>query len=73
MVVAVSASKDATRVVALVVAVESLAKGENQSLGDLAGSIFGWSPERVFLAIDAAIESGQIAKNATTGAIEGKS
>ena len=58
------ARKDADRVRALVAAVESLAAGTPKALGDLAAEVFGWDPERVFLAIDAALHAGLIAKNA---------
>ena len=58
-----SARLDAKRVTALVVAVWAIAKGKPQSIGDLAGSVFGWPTERVFLAIDAAMQAGTIAKN----------
>jgi hypothetical protein len=58
----VSARSDAVRIHALVKAVEALASGEAQTLGDLAMRVFGWDPERVFLAIDHAVHEGRIAK-----------
>ena len=63
------ARKDADRIVALVVAVEALARGERQTLGELASAVFGWDINRVFLAVDAAIATGKIAKNGPDGAI----
>lgn len=56
-------SRDGKRIVALVLAVEALAKGEPQTLGELAESVFGWSTSRVFDAIDSALHAGQIARN----------
>ena len=64
-----SARKDADRVVALVVLVEKLAKGESMVLGEIASQVFGWDPERVFLAIDAALAAGLIGKNKKDGRI----
>jgi hypothetical protein len=56
-----SKGKDADRGAALVTAVEALTRGEQTTLGDLAGRVFGWSPERVFLAVDAALARKLIA------------
>lgn len=58
-----SARNDALRVTALITAVEALAKGKPQQLGDLAAEVFGWTHERVSLAIDAALQRGFIQKN----------
>jgi hypothetical protein len=58
-----SRRQDAKRVRALVEAVEALATGERMTLGAIASKVFGWSDERVFLAIDAAVHSKLIARN----------
>jgi hypothetical protein len=58
-----SAANDGKRIAALVEAFERLAKGNNMTLGELATKVFGWSAERVFLAIDAAIDAKSIAPN----------
>jgi hypothetical protein len=57
------AANDGKRIAALVEAIEELAKGHNMTVGEIASKVFGWSPERVFLAIDAAIEAKLIASN----------
>jgi hypothetical protein len=62
----VSARKDADRIAALVSAVDALAEGRPATLGDLAALVFGWRPERVYLAIDAAIGANLIAKASDT-------
>jgi hypothetical protein len=54
---------DSLRICALVAAIEQLEKGERFTLGSLAEQIFGWSTERVFEAIHAAIAAGAIAPN----------
>lgn len=57
-----SARKDAARVRALVELVETITRGEPLTLGDVAQAVFGWDPERAFLAIDAAVHRGLIEK-----------
>jgi hypothetical protein len=59
-----SARADAARVRALVALVETLSRGEPLTLGDIAQAVFGWDPARTFLAIDAAVSRGLIARNA---------
>lgn len=66
---AVSARKDAARIAALVEAVDELAAGKNQQLGELAARVFDWTPERVFLAIHYATTRNLIARNEDSGAI----
>jgi hypothetical protein len=58
-----NAAQDAKRVAALVQVIDAMARGEAQTLGGIASDVFGWSPERVFLAIDAAITAKLIARN----------
>jgi hypothetical protein len=65
----VSARKDGERVAALVTALEAMASGTPQKLGDVAEKVFGWPTERVFLAIDSALHRGLLGKNAETDAI----
>jgi hypothetical protein len=57
----VSARKDADRIAALVVLIEELEARKSQTLGDVAGEVFGWDGERVFRAIRAAIDRKLIA------------
>lgn len=57
-----STRSDSLRVVALVRAVEALASGQAQTLGELAGRVFDWDQDRVFEAIHEGVRSGAIAK-----------
>lgn len=64
-----SARTDAARIAALVEVVDDFMRGEPKTLSSLAEQIFGWSPVRVFAAIDAALAAKLIAKNPKTGQV----
>lgn len=64
-----SARADGERVAALVEVIEELVAGRNQQLDQVLEKVFGWSPERVFLAVDAAVRAGRIARNGDSGAV----
>lgn len=66
-----SLKKDARQVAALVTVLENIAAGKTSTLGDVVAHVFGWGPERVFVAIDHAVHKGLIVRNAESKAVRG--
>lgn len=60
-------TRDALRVVALLGVLQRIADRKFVSLGTAATEVFGWSTERVFLAIECAVKEGRIAPGGSHG------